>query len=448
MPLMRLLALACAVMMAGPAFGEDGAAKPLTGKDAYGGWTTSKPGVRRLIMPNDMPPPFATEFESSRAELIERPEGAVPQLPEGFAATLIADGLERPRVIRVAPNGDIFLAESGAGAVRVIRLDKDGKVAANEVFADGFEYPYGIAFYPPGPNPTHVYIADPERVVRYPYTSGDLAATGEETVIEGIPGGGHSTRDIAFSPNGDTLYLAVGSRSNVAEGLQTLDETALKRFEESHGTGAAWNEETDRAVVLAYDPSGGNKRTFATGIRNCSGLAMKEATVWCATNERDGLGNDLPPDYVSRIAEGGFYGWPWYYIGGNPDPRHEGARPDLKDRAIVPDVLIQPHSAPLQLTFYDGTMFPAAYRGEGFASLHGSWNRGERTGYKVVRIVMRDGQPTGEYEDFMTGFLTPEGDVWGRPVGVAVGADGALLVSEDGNGTLWRVTYAGEEGPS
>jgi glucose/arabinose dehydrogenase len=444
----RSLALACALILAGPAFAQD-TPKPLTGADAYGDWTTSRPGVRRLIMPNDLPPPFATEFESSRAEVIERPEGAVPQLPEGFTATLIAEGLERPRVIRVAPNGDIFLAESGAGAVRVLRLDKDGKVAANEVFADGFEYPYGIAFYPPGPNPTHVYIADPERVVRYPYTSGDLAAAGEETVIEGIPGGGHSTRDIAFSPNGDTLYLSVGSRSNVAEGLETLDEAALASFEAEHGVGAAWGEETDRAVVLAYDPNGGNKRTFATGIRNCSGLAMREATVWCATNERDGLGNDLPPDYVSRIQEGGFYGWPWYYIGGNPDPRHAAARrPDLKDKALVPDVLIQPHSAPLQLTFYSGDMFPTAYQGEGFASLHGSWNRGERTGYKVVRIVMRDGEPTGEYEDFMTGFITPEGDVWGRPVGVAVGADGALLVSEDGNGTLWRVTYAGDKSPS
>jgi glucose/arabinose dehydrogenase len=445
----RLLAIALATaLLSAPAIAQE-APKPLTGKDAYGDWTTSKPGVRRIIMPNDMPPPFATEFESSRAEVIERPEGAVPQLPEGFTATLIAEGLERPRVIRVAPNGDIFLAESGAGTVRAIRLDKAGKVVENEVFADGFEYPYGIAFYPPGPNPTHVYIADPERVVRYPYTSGDLAATGEETVIDGIPGGGHATRDIAFSPNGDTLYLSVGSRSNVAEGLETLDEAALKRFEETHGVGAAWDEETDRAVVLAYDPSGGNKRTFATGIRNCSGLAMKDATVWCATNERDGLGNDLPPDYISRITEGGFYGWPWYYIGGNPDPRHEGApRPDLKDKAIVPDVLIQPHSAPLQLTFYNGNMFPTAYNGEGFASLHGSWNRGERTGYKVVRIVMRDGEPTGEYEDFMTGFITPEGEVWGRPVGVAVGADGALLVSEDGNGTLWRVTYAGDKDPS
>ena len=175
---------------------------------------------------------------------------------------------------------------------------------------------------------------------------------------------------------------------------------------------------------------------------------MNGATVWCATNERDGLGDNLPPDYVSRIVEGGFYGWPWYYTGGNEDPRLAGERPDLKDKVIVPDVLIQPHSAPLGLAFYDGKHVPGGrIGGDAFVALHGSWNRGQRTGYKVVRIVMRDGQPTGAYEDFMTGFITPEGEVWGRPVGVAVGADGALLVSEDGNGTLWRVTWRDPETP-
>jgi hypothetical protein len=196
-----------------------------------------------------------------------------------------------------------------------------------------------------------------------------------------------------------------------------------------------------RAAVLVFDAEGNNGRIFATGIRNCSGLAVQPESgdLWCATNERDGLGDNLPPDYASRVGDGKFYGWPWFYIGDNQDPRHVGARLDLADRVTVPDVLIQPHSAPLGIAFYDGDAFPHDYHGDGFVALHGSWNRSSRTGYKVVRIPMEGGRPTGEYQDFMTGFVADAGSVWGRPVGVAVASDGALLVSEDGNGTIWRV---------
>ncbi len=180
---------------------------------------------------------------------------------------------------------------------------------------------------------------------------------------------------------------------------------------------------------------------FAAGLRNCAGLAVDPASgePWCAVNERDGLGDNLPPDHVTRVQEGHFYGWPWYYIGDHEDPRHKGERPDLAGKVTVPDVLIQPHSAPLGIAFYEGTMFPAEYRGNAFVTLHGSWNRHQRTGYKVVRIV----PGSGAYEDFLTGFVTEDGGVWGRPVGVAVAKDGSLLVSEDGNGTIWRIAYTG-----
>jgi len=296
-----------------------------------------------------------------------------------------------------------------------------------------------------GSNPEWVYVATTDRVVRFPYRDGDLVAGGApETVVARLPSGGHVTRDIAFSLDGKRLYVAVGSASNAAEGQRPLPADAIGEWEAAHGLGASWGREEDRADVLAFDPDGGNQQTFATGIRNCAGLAVQPKTgaVWCATNERDGLGDNLPPDYVSRIREGAFYGWPWYYIGDNQDPRHAGERPDLASKVTVPDVLIQAHSAPLGLTFYTGDAFPEEYRGDAFATLHGSWNRSKRTGYKVVRIPMTDGVPTGEYEDFMTGMVLSDDVVWGRPVGIAVAHDGALIVSEDGNGTIWRVSAA------
>jgi glucose/arabinose dehydrogenase len=217
----------------------------------------------------------------------------------------------------------------------------------------------------------------------------------------------------------------------------------LKAWIEGHPLGASWGSESNRADVLVFDPDGKNPGVFATGIRNCVGLAVHPRTgdAYCSTNERDGLGDNLVPDYVTRVREGAFYGWPWFYIGGNQDPHHAGERPDLKDKVTVPDVLVQAHSASLGLAFYTGNAFPAEYSGDGFAAEHGSWNRSKRTGYKVIRIRLKDGVPTGEYQDFVTGFVVNDSEVWGRPVGVAVAHDGALLVSEDGNGTIWRITH-------
>jgi glucose/arabinose dehydrogenase len=446
--MLRFTAVAfLASALTGSALAEEAApSRVLTGAEALGDWQTSAPGVRRLIRPEDLPAPYATRSEVGHSNLVQRPVDAVPVVPDGFTATLFAEGLNGPRVLRVAPNGDVFLAESGAGQVRVFRPGEGGAAPSDgKVYAGGFDYPYGIAFYPPGPNPTHVYVAETSRVVRFPYRDGDLVATGPaEVVVPQLPAGGHDTRDIAFSPDGSRLYVAVGSRSNVASGLPELSSSAIAEFEAEKGMGAAWGFETDRAVVLAFDPDGGNQRTFATGIRNCSGLTVDAAgSVWCATNERDGLGDDLPPDFVSRIEEGKFYGWPWYYAGDNEDPRQAGERPDLAGKVTVPDVLIQPHSSPLGVAFYEGDAFPEEWRG-GFVTLHGSWNRASRTGYKVVRLIMENGRPTGEYEDFMTGFVLSAEETWGRPVGVAVAKDGALLVSEDGNGTIWRVSYTGD----
>jgi glucose/arabinose dehydrogenase len=281
-------------------------------------------------------------------------------------------------------------------------------------------------------------------VVRFPYRGGDLRARGKaQTNVPRLPGGGHSTRDVAFSNDGTRMFVSVGSASNAAEGMRERYPEGLQSFEAEHGLGASWGRETDRALVLAFDPEGRGRKTFATGIRNCVGLAVHPQTgdVWCSTNERDGLGDDLVPDFITRVREGGFYGWPWFYIGTNEDPHHRGERRELKDKISVPDVLIQAHSASLQMTFYTGTQFPAEYRGDAFAAEHGSWNRAKRTGYKVIRVKLRDGVPSGEYQDFLTGFVVDDRAVWGRPVGVAVARDGALLVSEDANGTIWVIRH-------
>ncbi|HWL88741.1 MAG TPA: PQQ-dependent sugar dehydrogenase, partial [Polyangiaceae bacterium] len=256
-------------------------------------------------------------------------------------------------------------------------------------------------------------------------------------------GGGHTMRNVAFSKDGKRMFVAVGSQSNIAEDLPSRTPDEIHAFEAAHAFGSAWGAEEWRADVLVFDPDGKNKSILATGIRNCSGMTVNPTTgeVWCATNERDALGDNLVPDYVTRVHEKGYYGWPWYYLGNHEDPRHAGKRPDLAGKATVPDVLFQPHSAPLQVSFYDGKMFPADYQGNAFVALHGSWNRGGRTGYKVARVIVKNGVPTGEYEDFMTGFVVDDEQVWGRPVGVAVGNDGSLFVSDDGNDTIWRITY-------
>jgi glucose/arabinose dehydrogenase len=347
----------------------------------------------------------------------------------------------------MAPNGDLFVAESSSNRIRVLRA-KDGAATpeTQQIFAKGLDRPFGIAFYPPGPEPRFVYVGNVNSIVRIPYRNGDLTARGPaETLVGKLAEttGGHWTRDLAFSADGTRLFVSVGSGSNVAEGLPTKSAADIQVFELAHGRGATWGDEVWRADVLVTDPEGKNLRPFATGIRNCVGLALQSRTgdLWCSTNERDGLGDDLVPDYVTRVGEGQFFGWPWFYLGANPDPRHAGERADLRSQIALPDVLIAPHSASLQMAFYGGQMFPPDYRDSAFVALHGSWNRSRRTGYKVVRVLLHEGAPTGEYEDFMTGFVVDGSHVWGRPVGVAVARDGALFVSEDGNGTIWRVSY-------
>jgi glucose/arabinose dehydrogenase len=429
------------------AFGQQEAGTVLRGEAAFGDWRADRPGVRRLIGPGDQQAPFATESVSNGADRARTPPGAKPDVPDGFSAELVAAGIRNPRTVRVAPNGDIFLADSRANQIRVYRLgDGSAKPVEQAIFARGLRQPYGIAFYP-AENPEWIYVANTNSVVRFAYKTGDLEASGRpQTVVRRLPSGGHWTRDLAFSPDGGTLYVSVGSASNVAEGMGTRPAGGLEAWAEEKPPGAAWGSEENRAAVLAFDPDGGNGRIAATGLRNCSGMTVQPATgaLWCAVNERDGLGDNVPFDYATSVKEGAFYGWPWFYIGENEDPRHAGARADLAGDVAVPDVLFQAHSAPLGIAFYEGKQFPPDYQGDAFVALHGSWNRGIRTGYKVVRLIFEDGKPTGEYEDFMTGFVVSNEQVWGRPVGLAVAKDGSLIVSEDGSGTVWRVTYKGQ----
>ncbi len=426
---------------------EGGPARDPSGVSVFDDWRSDYPGRLHRISLSDLPPPFETPSAGNPPRRVRRPEGVLPSAPKGFKVALFADRLSGPRLIRTAPNGDIFVAETSAGKVRVLRPTQDGsKVEKNSVFAKGLSGPFGIAFYPAGARPEWVYVAENNSVIRYRYEAGDLQArSAPETVIEELAptSGGHVTRDVAFSKDGARMFVSVGSASNVAQGMERKTAEAIQAWEANHGLGAAWGSEENRADVLVFTPEGKNGRPFATGIRNCVGLAVHPRTgdLYCSTNERDGLGDNLVPDYVTRVKEGAWYGWPWRYMGNNEDPRWKGARADLSGKVTNPDVPLQPHSASLGMTFYEGTAFPPEYRGSGFAAFHGSWNRAARTGYKVVRILMRDGAPTGEYEDFLTGFVVDDGTVWGRPVGVAAGNDGSLFVSEDASGTIWRVSY-------
>jgi hypothetical protein len=423
----------------------------LTGPAAWGDWTSDAPGVTRKITVDTLPAPGATRAGVAPPAVVARPAGAKLSVPPGFTVAEFAK-LDAPRQLRTAPNGDVFAAETEAGRLKVLRTtDGADKPAAMEVFASGLDRPFGVAFYPVGPNPKWVYVANANSVVRFPYQNGDLKARGPaETIVAKLAANtkGHTTRDVVFSPDGKLMFVSVGSGSNVAESMPKKSVADAKAWEAAHGLGAAWGEETDRADVLVMDPMGGHRAVFADGIRNCVTLIVQPGTdtLWCATNERDMLGDNLPPDYVTRVKAHAFYGWPWYYLGSHEDPRHAGERPDLAGKVTVPDVLIQSHSAPLGMTFYTArggpAAFPAEYRGDAFAGLHGSWNRARRTGYKVVRILMKDGRPTGEYQDFLTGFVANAAGVWGRPVGVAVAHDGALLVSDDAGGVIWRVAHA------
>jgi glucose/arabinose dehydrogenase len=425
------------------------------GEAATGSWHDDKPGVRRLLRPRDLPAIAKPTY--GEAEIVAMPAGAEPRLPDGFSAERVpTSALHKPRVIRVAPNGDLFVADSMFGSVHVMRVPAGRATPERDaVFASGLKQPYGIAFYPLGPDPQWVYVANSDGVVRFRYKNGDLEATGKaERVIEGIPETHHYARDIVFSPDGSRLFLSVGSGSNVALDMfpephltmvpEPRNVAGLAEWSKTRPLGAAWDTEELRADVLSFDPNGKNMKIVATGLRNCAGMTLQPVTgqLWCVVNERDELGDNTPFEYATHVVDGAFYGWPWYFIGGHEDPRQAGARLDLKDKVTVPDVLMQAHSAPLQMAFLQHDHFPAEYKGSAFVTMHGSWNRGRRTGYKVVRLLFdASGTPTGEYEDFMTGFVISDRQVWGRPVGVAVANDGSLFVTEDGNGTIWRVTY-------
>jgi glucose/arabinose dehydrogenase len=393
-------------------------------------------GAVHLYRAADLPPPHASPSVDNGPRIIDRPATAWPQAPHGFKVDLYADKLDNPRYLRTAPNGDLFLTESKPGILKVLRgVGPDGRAQQVTVFARDLKKPFGIAFYPPGPDPQWVYVGNTDSVWRFPYRNGDLTARGPKQVInDQIPGGGllrgggHWTRDIAFSADGKKMYVSVGSRSNNDD----TDDNAA---------------ELHRADILELNPDGTGMRVYAWGIRNPVGIAFCSQTgeLWTSVNERDRLGDDLVPDYITHVRDGGFYGWPWFYIGGNIDPRHAGKHPELRNKVIVPDVLLQSHHASLELTFYDGKQFPAEYAGDIFAAQHGSWNRAPRTGYNVSRVPLHQtGHATGEYQDFLTGFVTADGQVWGRPVGVAVARDGALMVSDDGSNSIWRVSYVGK----
>ncbi|HEV2116868.1 MAG TPA: PQQ-dependent sugar dehydrogenase [Terriglobales bacterium] len=390
-----------------------------------------QPGKVRKITVQDLPAPYATPSADNGPDMVARPANVWPQAPAGFKVELYATGLDNPRLIRTAPNGDIFVAESEAGDIRVFRgITKDGKPEEMSVFASGLNQPYGINFYPPGPNPQWVYVGQTNAVVRFPYHAGDMKATGKPQHIADLPGGGgHWTRDIQFSLDGKKMFVGVGSRSNVDD-------------PDTH------SGERHRANILEFNPDGSGLRIYAYGIRNPGGgLAIdpKTGELWCSVNERDALGNNLVPDYITHVQDGGFYGWPWWYVGGNQDPRLKGKHPELKSKVVTPDVLIQAHSASLEPAFYNGKQFPSQYFGDIFAAEHGSWNRAPRAGYEVIRIPLHQtGHASGEYQDFLTGFVLPNGDAWGRPVGVAVAHDGSLLVSDDGSNSIWRVSYRGK----
>ena len=441
-----LIGLALALGLVAPVHAQ----KVLTGADAFGTWEGDAPGVSRHIRPADLPPPTHHENDPEapdfdlKPKVVDAPQGKMPDVPKGFAVQVFATGLKKPRVIRIAPNGDVFVAETESGRVLVFPAGAT-KRGTGDARSLRRQPGASLRHRVPSAERTQTRLCgrrEPGRSLpvsqRRPQGHGAC-----QSHYRDIPTSRHWTRDLEVSRDGKRLFVSIGSASNVAATMPEKTREEIQAYEKTHGVGAAWGEEENRAVVRVFDPEGKTVRNYATGLRNCSGMAIQPGTdtLWCTGNERDHIGPNLAPDYLTTVKDGGFYGWPWYYIGGNEDPAHAGKRPDLKDKVIVPEVLIQAHSSTLDLIFYDADAFPAEYRGDAFATLHGSWNREGRTGYKVIRARMKNGKPTGVYEDFMTGFVLDEATVWGRPAGIAVARDGALLVSDDANGTIFRVTH-------
>lgn len=381
------------------------------------------PGERIAVKPADLPAPYATPSTANPPRAVKAPENAALQAPPGFRVSLFAEGLKDARWLAVAPSGDVFLAESSAGRVTLLRdSDGDGKADVVTVFASGFDDPHGLAV-----RPGYLYVADTDAVWRLKYEPGQTKASGkpEQVTPDGAfgGGGGHWTRNIAFSADGARFYVAIGSRGNIGE------------------------EPLPRASVQEFAADGEPLGTFASGLRNPVGISFYPGTsdLYVVVNERDGMGDGLVPDYLTRLAPGGFYGWPYYYIGANPQPRLADKKPQLAAEVIVPDLLFRSHSAPLGLVFYDAEQFPEDYRGDAFVALHGSWNAAGPRGYVVARVPFEDGRPQGYYEAFLTGFWAAgekRPEVWGRPVGLAVARDGSLLVADDVGQKIWRVSNA------
>ena len=458
-----------------------GAVAAITGSIVLAQQNSTAPQPRAAALPAVGP------AQPKFGRTVPRPESALPKVPDGFTVSVYAE-LQAPRMMVYAPNGDLFVSSPAANSITVLRdANNDGKIEDSEktVYAQG-EPPPGraggapggagagggrraggappppVAAAAPSVNPTvngpllgasapacaappdfvqkgggqvaapfglafnngYLYVGNTGSLVRFKYTNGDQKAQGAAEKLMDLPTGGHSTRNVVFNRAGNKMYVAVGSQSNNNAG-----------------------EDCRRAAILEFNPDGSGYRVFASGIRNPVGLAWQPGsdTLWTAMNERDNLGDDLVPDYATSVKDGGFYGWPYSYIGKNPDPRYQGAFPDLVNRAIVPDVLLPAHSAALGLTFYDGNQFPQRYRNGAFVALHGSWNRSVAAGYKVVFVPMANGRP-GPIEDFVSNMLVSNGEngsaieAWGRPVGVTVARDGSLLVSDDGSNVIWKVS--------
>jgi glucose/arabinose dehydrogenase len=414
-------------------------------------WKNDAPGRIHHIDPAALPAPYATPAAFNASKLVPRPAHARLSLPAGFRIDVFASNLHGPRKMLPAANGDVFVSEFSGGRISILHPAADGRHAASsDIYLEGLRQPFGLAFYPNAEQPQWLYVAETNRITRYAYRTGDLKPRADaEVVVAELPsGGGHSTRDIAFSADGARLFVSVGSASNVAENMSKKPPAELPAWQAEHATGAAWDQEDNRAAVLVRAVnSDAPLAVYATGLRNCVSLTVQPGSgdLWCTVNERDMLGDNLVPDYSTRVREGGFYGWPWYYLGPNEDPRLKGERPDLRDAVIVPDVLYQAHSAALNLTFYTATngksAFPAQYVGDGFAVFHGSWNRSARTGHKIVRVRMNHGVPTGDYQDFLTGFIVDDAHAWARPVATTELADGSLLLSDDGANLIYRISY-------
>lgn len=380
-----------------------------------------QPGDRFSVSIENLPPPL-TRSAANPPRKIPLPPDAAPTVPDGFTVTRFAEGLTHARWLTVAPNGDVLLAEPKAGHITLLRdADGDGRAELKQTFAEGFNEPHGLAVHDGS-----LWVADVDAVWRVAWTPGQTRG-GERTNVT-LPnalgdGNGHSTRILALDPANDRLFVAIGSRGNIEE--EPLPRASIQRF--------------------ALD--GSAQATFASGLRNPVGLAIRPGTseLWTVVNERDGLGDQLVPDYLTQVQEGQFYGWPYSYLGQHPQPGFAKRRPDLVAKAVAPDLLFQAHSAPLGLVFYDGSQFPPEYRGDAFVALHGSWNRSDATGYMVVRVPFKDGRPDRRYQAFATGFQTNPGSaqatVWGRPCGLAVTPDGSLLVADDAAQVVWRISY-------